>query len=48
MMHRIIIIIIHIFTFIYGLNLTLHDYDAPSVEHISDAEHINDILIVTG
>ena len=48
MMYRIIIIIIHIFTFGYALNLTLHDYDDPSVDHISDSEIINDILIVTG
>ena len=48
MLHRIIIVIINILTLIYPLNLTLHDYDDPSVDHISDAEHINDVLIVTG
>ena len=45
---RIIIILINIVTFIHALNLTLHDYDNPSVDHISDAEIINDVLIVTG
>ena len=45
---RIIIILINIVTFMHALNLTLHDYDDPSVDHISDAEIINDVLIVTG
>ena len=44
----IIIILIYIVTFMHALNLTLHDYDDPSVDHISDAEIINDVLIVTG
>ena len=35
-------------TSLYALNLTLHDYDDPSVDHISDAEIIDDVLIVTG
>ena len=48
MLHRKIIVIINILALIYPLNLTLHDYDDPSVDHISDAEHINDVLIVTG
>ena len=48
MMHRIIIIIITYITALNGLNLTLHDYDDPSVDHISDAEIIDNTLIVTG
>ena len=48
MNHRIIITIILSVTLLNGLNLTLHDYDAPSVDHISDVEIINDVLIVTG
>ena len=48
MNHRIIITIILSVTLLNGLNLTLHDYDDPSVDHISDVEIINDILIVTG
>ena len=47
MMSRIIIIITLI-TCSNALNLTLHDYDDPSVDHISDAEIIDNILIVTG
>ena len=27
--------------FLNGLNLTLHDYDDPSVYHISNAEELN-------
>ena len=38
----------HMITITYALNLTLHDYDDPSVDHISDAEIIDDVLIVTG
>jgi len=33
---------------ILGLNLTIHDYDDPSANHILDAEISEDILIVSG
>ena len=48
MVYRIIIMIILHVTFLIGLNLRLHDYDDPSVDHISDIDYINNILIVTG
>ena len=35
-------------TLVFSMNLTLHDYDNPSANHILDAEIINDILIVSG
>ena len=33
---------------IFGLNLTLHDYDNPSANHILDADIVDDLLIVSG
>ena len=35
-------------TFLYSLNLILHDYDNPSASHILDAEIQDDLLIISG
>ena len=48
MLYRIIITIIIAGNLLNGLNLILHDYDDPSVDHISDIDYINNVLIVTG
>jgi hypothetical protein len=48
MLYRIIITIIITSSLLNGLNLILHDYDDPSVDHISDIDYINNVLIVTG
>ncbi|SVD62288.1 uncharacterized protein METZ01_LOCUS415142, partial [marine metagenome] len=48
MICKIIVILITVITSLSALNLTLHDYDNPSADHIADAEIINDVLIVTG
>ena len=48
MLYRIIITIIINGTLLFGLNLILHDYDDPSVDHISDIDYIDNTLIVTG
>ena len=48
MLYRIIITIIINSTLLNGLNLILHDYEDPSVDHISDIDYIDNTLIVTG
>ena len=48
MLYRIIITIIIKSTLLNGLNLILHDYEDPSVDHISDIDYIDNTLIVTG
>ena len=35
-------------SYLFSLNLTLHDYDNPSASHILDTEIIDDLLIVSG
>ena len=35
-------------SFLFSLNLSLHDYDNPSATHILDAEVFEDLLIVVG
>ena len=42
------ILLLSYISFLFSLNLSLHDYHNPSATHILDAEVIGDILIVTG
>jgi len=44
---KVILLFLNI-TFLYALNLTLHDYDNPSASHILDAVIQDDLLIVSG
>ena len=44
----ILIYIILLFNIAFPKNLTLHDYDNPSANHILDATIINNLLIVSG
>ena len=45
MFNQKIILLLQLVTLIHALNMTLHDYDDPSVDHISDAEIINDLFL---
>ena len=46
---RNIVLLFYIWTCgVWALNLTLHDYHAPSASHILDAEIADQTLIVTG
>ena len=47
-MRMILIYIILLFNIAFPKNLTLHDYDNPSANHILDATIINNLLIVSG
>ena len=45
---RNIILSQYFLNLIFGLNLTLHDFDNPSANHILDADIVDDLLIVSG
>ena len=47
LIRKVILLFLNI-TFLYSLNLTLHDYDNPSASHILDADIQDDLLIVSG
>ena len=47
LIRRVILLFLNI-TFLYSLNLTLHDFDNPSATHILDVEITNNLLIVSG
>ncbi len=47
-LRKISVVILLILNLVVSKNLTLHDYDNPSANHILDTEIIDEILIVSG